>query len=161
MGFVLRWVWAAKLKACPALWTATLKQSHPQGEIDKGAEGNVFSVVRCGPLGLSSCLLQGLPLYAWGWLWLPYMDVLLQTCPHAYIGKSCMKMWVYLPSRIRLPIQETRVQSWVKKIPWRREWLPTLVFFPGESHGQKSLAGYSPWGCKQSGHDLATKPQQQ
>ena len=31
---------------------------------------------------------------------------------------------------------------------WRREWQPTPVFFPGESHGQRSLAGYSPWGHK-------------
>ena len=34
--------------------------------------------------------------------------------------------------------------------PWRREWLPTLVFLPGESHGQRSLAGCSPWGRKES-----------
>ena len=39
---------------------------------------------------------------------------------------------------------------WVRKIPWRREWQPTLVFMPGESHGQKSLAGYSAWSHKQS-----------
>ena len=32
---------------------------------------------------------------------------------------------------------------WVKKIPWKREWLPTPVFLPGESHGQRSLVGYS------------------
>ena len=32
----------------------------------------------------------------------------------------------------------------------RREWLPTPVFLPGESHGQRSLVGYSPWGRKQS-----------
>ena len=32
----------------------------------------------------------------------------------------------------------------------RREWLPTAVFLPGESHGQRSLGGYSPWGCKES-----------
>ena len=32
---------------------------------------------------------------------------------------------------------------WVGKIPWRREELPTLVFLPGELHGQRSLAGYS------------------
>ena len=38
---------------------------------------------------------------------------------------------------------------WVGKIPWRREWLPTPVFLPGEFHGQRSLAGYSPWGCKE------------
>ena len=31
----------------------------------------------------------------------------------------------------------------------RREWKPTPVFLPGESHGQRSLVGYSPWGCKQ------------
>ena len=37
---------------------------------------------------------------------------------------------------------------WVGKIPWRRKWQPTPVFFPGESHGQRNLAGYSPWGCK-------------
>ena len=35
------------------------------------------------------------------------------------------------------------------KIPWRREWLPTLVFLPGKSHGQRSLVGYSSWGCKE------------
>ena len=33
---------------------------------------------------------------------------------------------------------------------WRREWLPIPVFLPGESHGQRSLAGYSPWGSKES-----------
>ena len=35
---------------------------------------------------------------------------------------------------------------WVEKIPWRRAWQPTPVFLPGESHGQRSLVGYSPWG---------------
>ena len=39
---------------------------------------------------------------------------------------------------------------WVGKIPWRRKWQPTAVFFPGESHGQRSLVGYSPWGRKES-----------
>ena len=33
---------------------------------------------------------------------------------------------------------------WVGKIPWRRVWQPTPVFLPGESHGQRSLVGYSP-----------------
>ena len=47
-------------------------------------------------------------------------------------------------------MQETRVQSLVRKIPWRREWLLTLLFLPGECHGQMSLAGYSPQGCKKS-----------
>ena len=39
---------------------------------------------------------------------------------------------------------------WVRKIPWRREWLPTPVFLPGEFHRQRRLAGYSPWGHKES-----------
>ena len=48
-------------------------------------------------------------------------------------------------------MQETQVQSLGQKIPWRRKWQPTPVFLPGEFHGQRSLAGYSPWGCKESG----------
>ena len=39
---------------------------------------------------------------------------------------------------------------WGRKIPWRRKWQPTPVLLPGESHGQRSLSGYSPRGCKES-----------
>ena len=39
---------------------------------------------------------------------------------------------------------------WVGKIPWRRAWQTTPAFLPGEAHGQRSLAGYSPWSCKES-----------
>ena len=39
---------------------------------------------------------------------------------------------------------------WVGKIPWRRKWQPTPVFLPENSHGQRSLAGYGPWGQKES-----------
>ena len=41
-------------------------------------------------------------------------------------------------------IRETWVRFLAGKIPWRRKWKPTLVFLPGESHGQRSLSGYSP-----------------
>ena len=37
---------------------------------------------------------------------------------------------------------------WVRKIPWRRKWQPISVFLPEESHRQRSLTGYSPWGGK-------------
>ena len=47
-------------------------------------------------------------------------------------------------------MQETWVRSWVGKIHGRRERLPTPVFLPGESHRQRSLVGYSPWGHKES-----------
>ena len=43
-----------------------------------------------------------------------------------------------------------RCSSWVGKVPCRRKWQPTQVFLPGEFHGQRSLAGYSPWGHKES-----------
>ena len=45
---------------------------------------------------------------------------------------------------------------WVGKIPWRRAWQPSLVFLPGESHGHKSLVGYSPWGRTESDTTEAT-----
>ena len=51
----------------------------------------------------------------------------------AQLVKNLLAMW------------ETWVCSLVGKIPWRRESLPTLVFWPGEFHGL-----YSPWGCKES-----------
>ena len=39
---------------------------------------------------------------------------------------------------------------WIRKFPWRRAWQPIPVFLPGESHGKRSLTGYSPWGRKES-----------
>ena len=50
--------------------------------------------------------------------------------------------------KISLQCRRPRFDPWVGKIPWRREWRPTPGFLPGESHGQRSLAGYSPWGCR-------------
>jgi len=48
-------------------------------------------------------------------------------------------------------MQETWVRSrGVGMIPWRRKWQPTSVFLAGESHGQRSLVAYSPWGHKES-----------
>ena len=41
---------------------------------------------------------------------------------------------------------------WFRKTPWRRKWQPTSVFLTGESHGQRSLVGYSSWSCR-LGHD--------
>ena len=50
-----------------------------------------------------------------------------------------------------LAMRETRVLfPWVRKIPWRKKWQPIPVLLPGEFHGQRSRAGYSPWGCKES-----------
>ena len=46
---------------------------------------------------------------------------------------------------------------WARQNPWRRQWQSTTVFLLGNSHGQRSLVGYSPWGHKRVRHDLATK----
>ena len=42
-----------------------------------------------------------------------------------------------------------RFDPWIGKIPWRKAWQSTPIFLPEESHGQWSLAGYSPWGHKE------------
>ena len=47
-------------------------------------------------------------------------------------------------------VQETQARSLGQEIPWRRERLSALVFLPGEFHGERNLAGYSPCGCKES-----------
>ena len=50
---------------------------------------------------------------------------------------------------VKNPPVRPEFAPWVGKIPWWREQLPTPVFLPGESHGQRSLAGYSSWGRKE------------
>ena len=67
------------------------------------------------------------------------------SLPYWYIRTSLIAQTVKnMPT-----MQETWFNPQVGKIPWRRIWQPTLVFLPREAHGQRSLVGYSPWGCKQ------------
>ena len=54
-------------------------------------------------------------------------------------------------------IKRCRFNPWVGKIPWRRAWQPTPVFWPGEFHGQRSLACFRPWGHKESNMTEATE----
>ena len=75
-----------------------------------------------------------------------------------YLYKSIISIWSSLVTQTvkNLPaMQETWVWSLGWKIPWRRKWQPISVFLPGKFHGQRSLAGYSPWGHK----DLDTAKQ--
>ena len=64
---------------------------------------------------------------------------------HLHFSLSSVAQMVKIPPAV----WETQVQSLGRKLPWRREWQPTSVFVPGESHGQRSLVGYSPWGRKE------------
>ena len=65
-----------------------------------------------------------------------------------------MLCYCYVPCWLRwertgLQCRRPRFKPCVGKIPWRRKWQPTPVVLPGEFHGQRSLAGYSPWGHKE------------
>ena len=53
-------------------------------------------------------------------------------------------------------VQKTWVLCLSPEDRLEREWLPSWVFLPGKVHGQRSLAGYSPWGCIESVNDWAT-----
>ena len=64
--------------------------------------------------------------------------------------------WASLVAQLvkNLPaMQETLVQFLGQENPLRGDRLPIPVSLPGESHGQRSLAGYNPWGCKRVRHD--------
>ena len=74
----------------------------------------------------------------------------------------CLFLWTYDPERASRQLngkeyarqcrgcKAFRFNPWVGKIPWKRKWQPMPVFLPGESHVQRSLAGYSPQSCKES-----------
>ena len=74
------------------------------------------------------------------------------------LNSSTVKMglpWWLSGKRICLWFRRHGFDAWVGKIPWRRKWQLTPVLLPGEFHGQRSLAGCSPWGHR-VGHDLVT-----
>ena len=79
-------------------------------------------------------------------LWKVELEFLEQTL---FYFKLCCKPMPGFPGG--LVVKESSCQyrrlgfdPGVRKIPWRRKWQPTPIFFPGKSHGQRSLAGYSP-----------------
>ena len=58
------------------------------------------------------------------------------------LPKASVAQWY----RVCLQCRRHWFDPWVGEIPWRRAWQPTPIFLRGESHGQRSLVGYSPWG---------------
>ena len=69
------------------------------------------------------------------------------------IGSFCDFLWASLVAQTvkNLPANagDPGFNPWVRKIPWRKKWLPTPVFLPAESHRQRNPVGYSPWGRKE------------
>ena len=96
------------------------------------------------PVKISSLFPIGLPYFSFQ--------------PHAIAFGGPWVPWraSLVAQTVRICLQSGRpgFDTWVGKIPWRRKWQPTPVFLPGESHGWRSLVGYSPRGCKDS--DWAT-----
>ena len=70
-------------------------------------------------------------------------------CKYALLTKELMVSLVAQTIKNLPEMQRTGLHSWVGKIPWRRKWQPTPGFLPGKSHGQRRLAGYSPWDHKE------------
>ena len=102
-------------------------------------------------LFLGYLLWLGLPVLCW----IKVMTVFLHPCLLPIFRE---KTFSFVPLRATLKsqmvkslpaVQETQFQSLGQKTPWRRGWLPSPVFLPGEFHGQRSLAGNSPWGLKE------------
>ena len=66
--------------------------------------------------------------------------------------------WTWLSDKeSTCQLMKRTLDPWVGKISWRRKWQLVPIFLPGKSHGQRSLAGYSPWGGKRIRHDSVNK----
>ena len=89
----------------------------------------------------------------------PSLQVMLMLLPKGlYFENHCFEGHSTFPV-VLLPMRRHKTRGfdpWVGKIPWRRARQPTPVFLPRESHGQRSLAGYSPWSHKESDTTEAT-----
>ena len=72
------------------------------------------------------------------------------------LGASQLVLVVKNPPANAGDNKRCRFNIWVGKSPWRRAWQPTPLFLPSESHGQRSLEGYSPQGCTESDTTEAT-----
>ena len=97
-------------------------------------------------LDTTQLLNNSLSKYSNPELILPHTHISIQqhfeTC-WGFSGGASGKEFTYQYRRYK----RRRFDPWIGEIPWRRKWLSTTVFLPGKSHGQRSLAGYSPWGC--------------
>ena len=103
-----------------------------------------------GDPGLPSVSAGG-PVESWALAWPPEVWVALFSYrdnenPRSFLGGTSGKEPICQCRRCK----RCGFDPWVGKIPWRRAWQPTPAFLPGESHGQRSLAGYSSWGHKES-----------
>ena len=128
-----------------------------------------FSPRSCNSLGRSH-LLCGSGSHSWmTWSFSSYKNFVNTLVPVLIFKISCVKffsaknilnyflfIWWLRWQRIYLQWGRPGFDPWIGKIPWRREQLPTPVFWPGEFHGHRSLTGCSPWGPQRVRHDRET-----
>ena len=146
------WVWKekgqhlVKKEAASSLWD----QWGPQGA------AQVWGMPERGPLHpvLPELILNSQKIFAWE------KDALRYGACEELIKKPGQPLWInklfYSKSRsLRVSLLAQMLKNilqwrrpgfgrWVRKSPWRREWQPTPVFWPGKFHGQRSLVDYSP-----------------
>ena len=89
------------------------------------------------------------------WMWSSGICIFMQL----YVSKIYLLVCIYVdfpggasgkePASQCRRCKRYRFDPKVGKMPWRRAWQSTPVVLPGESHEQRRLAGYSPWGCKE------------
>ena len=82
------------------------------------------------------------------------------TCgrnPQVALWLSLRLPWWFSGKESICQCSRHRVYSWIRKIPWRRKWQPTPVFWPGKSFAHRTVAGYSLWGHKRVRHNSASK----
>ena len=98
------------------------------------------------------CCLDSIPILMTQQLWARVQTVSVSVSPQALSGLP----WWLRRKESACQCMRHGFHSWVGKTPWRRAWKPSPVFLPGESHGQRNLAGYSPQGRKESDMTEAT-----
>ena len=123
--------------------------------------GKYFKKLNCQKLSVGTCykncrLTMTLPnndnsLSVQRWTWASTIERM------KFVSSNMLEATQNIGSLVAHLVKETACQCrrrgfnpWIGKFPWRRKWQPTPVFLPRKLHGQRSLAGYSPWGCKES-----------
>ena len=91
----------------------------------------------------------GIQVFSYSWV--------ITKCRNRHLKFFSVLPWYISGGEPACQCRRLRFHPWVGKIPWKSKWQPTPIFFPGKSHGQGSLAGYSPRGHKRVGHELVTK----
>ena len=141
----------------PAACNGSTKAAMPEnGLLEDGVSGDQSSLPTKHAFCSFLMSLKVCPLAVWR-TWYPALRGRCKDKREASVMKfsSCLRQ-VLLSFPAGASDKECRrhkrlgFDPWVRKMPWRRAWQPTPVSLPGEPHGQRSLAGYSPWGCEES-----------